>query len=220
MTNNTENSRHLENLAAAVVSLNIQATEKAALKALEAGVPPMAAISSGLAEGMRRIGEKFSCGEYFVPEVLVASRALYAGMNLLTPHLPKSDTELKPHVVLGVVNGDIHDIGKNIIKLFWESSGFRVIDLGKNVPPDDFLRAIGENQPYVLALSTLMTSTLSSLADTVSKVRKEYNSNGIKIMVGGASVSAEYAEEIGADFYGENGSEALDGLKKLIGEDN
>lgn len=217
MTENEEIASHLEALADCVVRLDIQGTLTTAGKALAVGVPAVKAISEGLAEGMRRVGEKYSCGEYFVPEVLVASRALYAGMDVLKPHIEISESEEKPAVMMGVVKGDVHDIGKNIVKLFWEAAGYSIIDLGKNVPLNLFLTEIEHKKPLALGLSTLMTSTLGSLEKTVNAVRDEFGSSGIKILVGGACVTREYANDIGADFWGKDGPSAVEGLKQLIG---
>lgn len=207
---------HLERLTNAVSGLDIKGSIEAAELALEAGVPPMIAITEGLARGMRTVGEKFSCGEFFVPEVLVAARSFYAGMKVLKPLVPQSELPRSPRVVIGVVEGDVHDIGKNIVRLFMESAGFSVIDLGKNIPLRQFILSCREHKPAAVAISTLMTTTLKSMDDTLQALRREFNEKCPKLLVGGASVTAEFAAEIGADFYGSNGNEALRGLKDLL----
>lgn len=206
----------LESLARSVVELSRDRSVTEAKKALADGVPALDAISLGLAEGMRRVGKLFSDGEYFVPEVLVAARALYAGLEILRPHLPARAESVRPEAVIGVVQGDVHDIGKNIVKIFWEANGFRVEDLGKNVPIARFLNTIEETETPAVALSTLMTSTLHVMEETVANVHRQFDCAGVKILVGGASVSPDFARDIGADFYGRDGSHAVEGLKSVL----
>jgi len=203
-------------LSSAVVSMNPQAARQAAHQAIASGAPPLAAIMEGLAAGMRVVGDKYSCGEYYVPEVLAAARALTEAMDILKPQLSTQNLTGAKRVVLAVVKGDIHDIGKNIVKLFWESAGYQVLDLGKNVPVERWVEAVQEYQPAAVGLSTLMTTTLPALESAVTTLRRQ-GFGGLKILVGGASVTSEWAAAIGADFYGRDGASALEGLHRLIG---
>ncbi|MFH0766202.1 MAG: corrinoid protein [Calditrichota bacterium] len=203
-------------LQRAVVEMNPEAARQAARQAVTSGAPPLAAITEGLAAGMRLVGDKFSCGEYYVPEVLAAARALNIGMEILKPHLPTQTLDSRKRAILAVVKGDIHDIGKNIVKLFWESAGYEVLDLGKNVPLEKCLEAVQEYHPAAVGLSTLMTTTLPVMEKTVKELRN-HSFQGLKILVGGASVTPDWASSIGADFYGQDGASALEGLRRLIG---
>ncbi len=185
----------LSSLSRAVVDLSREEVVRLSERAIEEGIPADQAITEGLAGGMRIVGEKFTAKEFFVPEVLAAGRALYAGMDVLAPHVTRAGDQ-RGTAVLGVVAGDYHDIGKNIVKLMLSAAGVRVIDLGKNVPVDRLLAAVEEEAADVVGLSTLMTTTLVTMAEQVDALKQA----GIgAVLVGGAPVTESFAKEIGAD---------------------
>ncbi len=209
----------LEPVARAVVDLKPDGVPGAARKALEAGVPGRVILTGGLAEGMRRVGEKFASGEYFIPEVLVASRAMYAGLEVVRPRIEADGAPVAGKVVLGVVKGDRHDIGKNVVKVLLEAAGFTVVDLGKNVPVARFLEALRETRPDILGLSTLMTTTLPEVASVLQAVRATEDLGGVTVLIGGAPTSPAFASEIGADGHGKDAASAVDLARKAMGGD-
>jgi methanogenic corrinoid protein MtbC1 len=164
---------------------------------------------------MNEVGRLFAAKEYFVPEVLVCARAMYAGFDILKPRVLEGKISTKGTIIIGVVEGDFHDIGKNIVKLMLEASGFRLIDLGKNVEREKFTEALEYYHPAIVALSTLMTTTMDSMAEIVEVILVE--KQNVKIMVGGAPVNADFAHRIGAHFYGENAQQAVLGAHRLLG---
>lgn len=202
-------------IAEAVVAMQADEVKRLSEQVLDKGLPPEEAIERGLAAGMNRVGELFACKEYFVPEVLVCSRAMYAGFDILKDKVVGGKIGSKGTVIIGVVDGDFHDIGKNIVKLMLEAAGFRLVDLGKNVSVDKFTLAVLAEKSDIAALSTLMTTTMDSMADIVSTLRQE--DSNLQIMVGGAPVNADFARSIDAHFYGENAREAVIGAHELLG---
>ncbi len=191
----------LNALAQSVLNLNVVRTGELAQLALDRGYSPRRAILDGLSAGMRLVGDKFCSHEYFVPEVLVAARAMYRGLNLLKPRMLEEGSGVssgtKGKIVVGVVQGDLHDIGKNIVRLLLEAEGFTVADLGKNIPAESVAEQIAKVGAEAVGLSTLMTTTLRSMEQTVARIRLDYPS--VKIMVGGAPVTETFSREIGAD---------------------
>lgn len=202
-------------LSAAVVAMKADEVRRLAQKVIEEGLPPEEAIEKGLAVGMIEVGRLFACKEYFVPEVLVCSKAMYAGFDILKDKVAVGKISRKGTILIGVVDGDFHDIGKNIVKLMLEASGFRIHDLGKNVPTEEFLSSTRDTKPQIIALSTLMTTTMDSMADIVSALTRD--NPEVKIMVGGAPVNSDFARSIGAHFYGEHAREAVVGAHQLLG---
>ncbi len=202
-----------QELAYAVVKMNRSEVEKLSNDVLNGGLPPEDAIQKGLAAGMNEVGRLFACKEYFVPEVLVCAKAMYAGFDILKSKVVEGKMASKAAIAIGVVDGDFHDIGKNIVKLMLEASGFRLIDLGKNVPADKFIRVVEEENPEIVALSTLMTTTLDSMESIVSELTDRFPR--LKIMIGGAPVSEDFAGSIGAHFYGEDATQAVQGAHTL-----
>ncbi len=196
----------LKSLSRAVVDLRREEVVRLSERAIAKGIPADQAITEGLADGMRLVGEKFTAKEYFVPEVLAAGRALYAGMDVLSPHVTRAG-DRRGTAVLGVVQGDYHDIGKNIVKLMLSAAGVRVIDLGKNVTVDRLLQAVEEEEADVVGLSTLMTTTLVTMAEQVDALQRA----GVgAVLVGGAPVTAGFAREIGADGTADDAGGAVD----------
>ncbi len=204
-----------QKMAEAVVKMKAEEVQKLARRVLDEGLPPEVAIEKGLAAGMNEVGRLFAAKEYFVPEVLVCSRAMYAGFDILKDKVVAGKIARKGTVVIGVVDGDFHDIGKNIVKLMLEASGFRLVDLGKNVSADQFISSLNAEKPDIVALSTLMTTTMDSMAEIVAFLNKE--NPEIKTMIGGAPVNPDFARSIQAHYYGENAREAVVGAHELLG---
>lgn len=171
-------------------------------------------LNKGLIAGMKEVGELFIKKEYYVPEVLLASEAFYAGFNIIIPLL-KSQNFKKAKVVIGVVKGDIHDIGKNIVKVLIQASGYDIIDLGKDVSVESFINTVVKEKPAVLAMSSLMTTTLIHMEDVIQELVKKDLRNGLKVIVGGAPVNEEFAKKIGADGYAKDAARAVKLLDKL-----
>ena len=208
------NQEIFQQLAESVVKMKADQVKILAQRVLDEGYPPEEAIEKGLAAGMKIVGELFAQKEYFVPEVLVCARAMYGGFDILKDKVVEGKIIDKGAIVIGVVEGDFHDIGKNIVKLMLEASGFRIIDLGKNVSEEKFLQAIENENPAIIAMSTLMTTTMENMAEIAKKVLQ--NHREVKIMVGGAPVNEDFAKSIGAHFYGIDARKAVIGAHTLI----
>ena len=200
-------------LTDAVVGMKPDLVRELSLRVLDKDLPPEEAIEKGLAAGMNEVGKLFAAKEYFVPEVLVCAKAMYIGFDLLKEHVI-GETANKGTIVIGVVDGDFHDIGKNIVKLMLEASGFRMIDLGKNVKQDRFVTAVIAENASIAAMSTLMTTTMENI-EAISKALIEAKPD-LKIMVGGAPVSQDFAQSIDAHFYGEDAGQAVEGAHRLL----
>ncbi|MHA1651965.1 MAG: cobalamin B12-binding domain-containing protein [Candidatus Helarchaeota archaeon] len=186
-----------DEIAEAVVQGDAEKAVMLAKKIVEEKLDLNEAIINGLNKGMRKVGELYEKREYFLPEIIVAADALYEALEIFKPHL-LTDREHKATVVCGVVRGDIHDIGKNIVKLFLEASGYKVIDLGRNVQSELFVEAVKEHDANVLALSTLMSPTLDSMREVLDLLEKEGLSDKLIVIIGGAATDEKFAKEIGA----------------------
>ncbi|MGC8874122.1 MAG: corrinoid protein [Chloroflexia bacterium] len=193
-------------------------TEVAALvqEALRSGCSA-AEVLSGLIAGMDRVGRDFKAGELFVPEVLVAARAMHAGMAVLRPLLAETGVPRIGTYVIGTVQGDLHDIGKNLVRMMLEGAGFEVIDLGTDVAPERFVAAVQEHRPQIVGMSALLTTTMVRMRDTIEALRRAGLRDSVKIMVGGAPLTAAYAQEIGADAYAPDAATAVEVARSLIG---
>jgi len=170
-------------------------------KALDEGVDPKTILNDGLLDGMSIIGEKFKNNEVYVPEVLIAARAMYAGMEVLKPALTETGVESKGKVVLGTVKGDLHDIGKNLVKMMMEGRGLEVIDLGIDVAPEKFVEAAKEHNAKIIACSALLTTTMTEMQNVVEAAKEAGIRDQVTIMVGGAPVTENFCKSIGADIY-------------------
>ena len=197
-------------LKESVISLDKERVKKATQVALAQGLPPRDIISKGLVEGLKVIGDGFGRRELFLPELLSSADAMQAALSILQPHLLKAGVKAEGKIVLGTVEGDIHDIGKDIVGALLKSNGFEVYDLGVDVPAEDFARKAQEVEVEVVAMSALLSGAISKMAETVM-VLKESNIQA-KIIIGGAATSQQVAEEIGADAYGKD---AWEGIKKI-----
>ena len=170
-------------------------------QAIEEGGSPSQILNEGLLEGMNVIGEKFKNNEVYVPEVLVAARAMNMGLEVLKPHLQASGVEAKGKVCIGTVQGDLHDIGKNIVKMMLEGKGLEVIDLGVDVPATTFVQTAKEQNCQVICLSALLTTTMDVMREVVEEAEKQGIRDSVKIMVGGAPINDDFCKKIGADCY-------------------
>lgn len=184
-------------------------------QALEAGLEPQVILEEGLLSGMSIVGEKFKKNEVFVPEVLVAARAMNAGVTLLRPYLISAGVSTKGVAVLGTVKGDLHDIGKNIVKMMLESKGLEVVDLGVDVPADTFIEKAIEHNANVICCSALLTTTMMEMKEVVEKAEKAGIRDKVKIMVGGAPITQEFCDSIGADYYTADATSAADVALKI-----
>ena len=195
-----------------VINGEASTVEEQVRSILESGGDPEEIIYGGLIKGMDIVAEKWKMGEYFVPEVLIASRAMKAGMSVLAPRLQREVKKIGT-IVIGTVKGDIHDIGKNLVCLLLEASGFRVIDLGTNVEKEKFVEAAVANNAGLIGLSSLLTTTMPYMKEIIDCLQVSGLRNKVKILVGGAPVSQEYADKIGADGYGANAPGAVEKAK-------
>jgi len=186
-------------------------------QAVAEGIAPGVIIQEGLIGGMAVIAERFKKNEIYVPEVLIAARAMHAGLGVLKPLLTESETESAEVFLIGTVKGDLHDIGKNLVAMMMEGAGFRGVDLGVDVPPEKFVEAIREHKPSIVGLSALLTTTMVAMKDTLEAIKASEFKDKVKVMIGGAPVTQNYADEIGADGYAPDASTAVDVAKKLIG---
>ena len=183
--------------------------------AIDEGVAPKTILDEGLIAGMGIIGGKFKKNEVYVPEVLIAARAMHGGMDLLAPVLAASGVEPVGQIVLGTVKGDLHDIGKNLVAMMLKGAGFNVIDVGVDAPAEKFVEAAKEAGKCIVAMSALLTTTMPAMAEAV-KALKAAGLSDIKTLVGGAPVTQEYADEIGADGYAPDAASAADVAKELV----
>lgn len=185
-------------------------------QALEEGIPAQQILEEGLLAGMSIIGEKFKNNEVFVPEVLVAARAMNAGAELLKPYLSEAGVEAKGKVCLGTVKGDLHDIGKNLVRMMFEGKGLEVIDLGVNVDAETFVQTAIDNNCQIIACSALLTTTMSAMEDVVNKAKEAGIRDQVKIMVGGAPVTDAFCQTIGADAYTPDAASAAEKAVELL----
>ncbi len=194
-----------------------QADEVADLvqQALDQGLAPGEVLQGGLIAGMDEVGRDFKAGDLFVPEVLIAARAMRAGMGVLRPLLAESETPSAGKYIIGTVKGDLHDIGKNLVKMMLEGAGFETIDLGTDVGPGAFVDAVREHQPQMVGMSALLTTTMVQMKSTVDALEEAGLRESIKIMIGGAPVTQAYAQEIGADAYAPDAASAVDVARDL-----
>jgi len=178
-------------------------------EALAEGIAPLELITKYMIPAMDEVGRRFECEEYFVPELLLSARAMKGALELLRPLLAASGAQPAGRVVIGTVKGDLHDIGKNLVASMLEGGGFEVIDLGADVAPEKFIQAVQEKVAQIVALSALLTVTMPSMRKTIDALREAGVRDKVKVMVGGAPVTPQFAREIGADGYGENATAAV-----------
>lgn len=185
-------------------------------EALEEGHGPQEVLNEGLLAGMDRVGKDFRADILFLPEVLRAGRAMHAGVDILRPLLSKSDTATLGKFVIGTVKGDLHDIGKNLVAMMLQGAGIEVIDLGIDTPAGKFIEAIKQHQPQIVGISALLTTTMGEMKTTLEALEVAGVRHGVKVMVGGAPITQQFAEEIGADGYGHDAVSAVDLAKAWL----
>ena len=185
--------------------------------AIKAGHAPQKILNEALIPAMEVVGEKFRCNEVYVPEVLVAARAMKKSLAILKPLLVQTGFKPVGVAVMGSVKGDLHDIGKNLVCMMLEGAGFEVVDLGTDVPPEKFVQAAKDSKAQIIGMSTLLTTTMLGMKDVMAALEKAELRGKVKVMVGGAPVTQSFAQEIGADAYGESAATAVEKARQLIG---
>ena len=186
-------------------------------EALKKHIDLQKVIKEGLTEGMQIVGDKFATKEFFIPDMLASAEAVTKAMDILRPHLEKSGVEPKGKFIIATVKGDLHDIGKNIVAILLRGSGYEVTDLGTNVPAEKILDVVKKSQPDFVGLSALLTTTMDGMADVIESLKKNGLRDKVKVLVGGAALSQEFADEIGADAYCLDGFQALDVIAEFKG---
>jgi corrinoid protein of di/trimethylamine methyltransferase len=210
-----EREEILQDLADGVLNLDEELAVQAAHEAVAAGLNAFDAITNGLVVGMNQAGKLYDEEEYFVPELLICSDAMYAALDVLKPHLKKSDATEKFGCVIGVVEGDTHDIGKNLVKIMLDVAGFEMHDLGRNVPLADFVEKAKEVDAKLICLSTLMTTTMDGMSSVIEMLKEEGIRDRFKVLVGGGPISQAFADRIGADGYADNAAGAVKVAQRL-----
>ncbi|MEM2293020.1 MAG: corrinoid protein [Candidatus Aenigmatarchaeota archaeon] len=215
------NEAIIDKLRESIVNCDAERAVEIAKEVIEKGVDPIKAIEEGLSKGLRIIGERFAAGEAFLTELALGAETMKRALDVLMPIISKRGKERKilGKVVLGTVEGDIHDIGKNIVGAMLTSAGFEVIDLGVDVSTEKFVEKIKEYSPEILGMSALMTSTMVKMADVIEALKREALREKVKVMIGGAPTSKEWAEKIGADGYAVDAVDAVNVAMKLIGRE-
>jgi corrinoid protein of di/trimethylamine methyltransferase len=204
----------LKTLKDGIVNYRIQEVSDAAQQVLDEGHDPLDAVMNGLAAGMEEVGQLFEDEEYFVPEVLMCADALYAGLDILKPHIPKQDDVVTGQLVIGSVEGDVHDIGKNIVKMMFDIAGWDVHDLGRDVPLEKFVEEQLRTESEIVAMSAMMTTTMQGMKRAIDMIREK--NPDVAIMLGGAPVTKETADLFGADGYAESAGNAVSEAIKMI----
>lgn len=206
----------LQEIANCIINGKAPDTEQLVQKALDAGIPVRDVLNEGMIAGMDVVGQKFKNNEFYVPEVLIAARAMKTGMKLLKPRFAEAGVEPIAKLALGTVKGDLHDIGKNLVAMMLEGAGFEIIDLGVDVTSEKFAAAIKENNAQVIGMSALLTTTMLNMKSTIEALKNDGIRNSIKVIIGGAPVTQSYADEIGADGYAADAATAVTEVKRLL----
>jgi 5-methyltetrahydrofolate--homocysteine methyltransferase len=204
-----------ERIARKLYQGDIEAVGEMVQDALDAGMAPSDVLNNALLAGMDEVGRDFKSGVLFVPEVMFAARAMKAGMAVLQPLLAESDIASSGKCVVGTVKGDLHDIGKNLVTMMLDGAGFEAIDLGIDLEPDTFVEAVREHQPDVVGMSALLTTTMTHMKSTIDALEEAGLRDSVKIMIGGAPVTADFAEQIGADAYAPDAATAVELAREL-----
>jgi corrinoid protein of di/trimethylamine methyltransferase len=207
----------LKKLYDAVLNGDLKTAVAATKEAIAEGADPLEMVSGYMVPAMSEVGRRYECEEYFVPELLLAARAMKGSLELIRPLLSAKGVEPAGRVVIGTVKGDLHDIGKNLVASLLEGGGFEVVDLGTDVSPEKFVQAVKDRNANIVCLSALLTVTMPSMKTTMEALKSAGVRDRIKVMIGGAPVTQQYADEIGADGYGENASVAVNLARRLVG---
>ena len=209
-------SNVLEAIQKDLYSGKLDGVKKGVKKALEEGLSAQEVLAKGLLAGMDKVGKDFKAGDLFIPEVLMCAKAMHAGLDILKPLLVGSGTELQGKVVIGTVAGDLHDIGKNLVRMMLEGAGFEIIDLGVSVSPEKFIEAVKANGAQLIGMSALLTTTMPAMKLTIEGLKKAGIRENVKVLVGGAPVTASFAESLGADAYAPDAASAVDMARELM----
>lgn len=207
----------LEQIYSAVIEGDKGNVESGVQSALEAGIKPEVILQQSLIPAMSEVGKRFEAGDYFVPEMLIAARAMQTGLKILKPLLVASEIKPVGRVVIGTVKGDLHDIGKNLVAMMLEGAGFEIFDLGTDVSADAFVNAVRQHNPQIVGLSALLTTTMPGMKTTIDAIKEAGLGENVKVIIGGAPVTEAFSKEIGADGYAADASQAASLAVKLIG---
>jgi corrinoid protein of di/trimethylamine methyltransferase len=201
-----------------LIAGNIEEIKKLTQQALDEGTQASDVLSQGLLPGMDIVGQRFKACEMFIPEVLRSAKTMHGAMDILRPLLSEAEAAGAGTVVIGTVEGDLHDIGKNLVAMMLEGAGFKVVDVGTDAKPADFVEAAKEHKPQLLGMSALLTTTMPKMGETVNALKEAGIREQIKVMAGGAPVTQDFVDEIGADAYGSNATAAVEKAKALLGK--
>ncbi len=205
-----------EKMAEGLIAADVESVNKLVQEALDKNLPAKVILDNGLIPGMDIVGQRMKTGELFIPEVLRSARVMQGAIALLKPHLSEEDSSGLGTIVIGTVEGDLHDIGKNLVSMMLQGAGFSVVDLGTNVKPQDFVEAVKSNKANILGMSALLTTTMPKMEETVRALKESGLRDQVKIMAGGAPVTQKFIDDIGADGYGANAASASEVAKELI----
>ena len=208
----------LKSLSEAILNGDGKTALAVTKKSLEEGTDPLVIVNEYMIPAMDEAGRRFECEEYFVPELLLAARAMKGSLEVIRPLLAAKGQQPVGRVIIGTVKGDLHDIGKNLIASMLEGGGFEVIDLGTDVSPDKFVQAVKDRNPNLVCLSALLTVTMPSMKTTIEALKTAGVRDRVRVVVGGAPVTEQWAKEIGADAYGANAASAVPLARKLVGK--
>ena len=210
-------SELLGKMAESLIAGKVDEVTELTKEALDGGSSPQDILEQGLLAGMEVVGKRFKANEMFIPEVLRCAKCMHGAMAILRPLLAETGVETAGTFVIGTVKGDLHDIGKNLVGMMFEGAGFQVIDLGIDLEPQEFIDALKEHKATLLGMSALLTTTMPKMGETINAIKEAGIRDQVKIMIGGAPVTSEYAKEIGADAYASNAASAVDKGKELLG---
>ncbi len=205
-----------EKIADALIIGNLGEVTKLTQEALDNNTGARDILDNGLLAGMDVVGQRFKAGDMFIPEVLLCARCMHAAMDILEPLLAEGEATAAGSVVIGTVEGDLHDIGKNLVSMMLQGTGFKVIDIGTNIKPQDFVAAVAQHRPDILGMSALLTTTMPKMQATIEALKADGIREQVKVMIGGAPVTQDYADKIGADAYGDNAAAATEKAKTLL----
>ncbi|SHH74498.1 corrinoid protein [Desulfosporosinus lacus] len=203
-------------LAELVINGNYNGAKDLTQKMIDNGNDPLEIINQGLMAGMNVVGVRFKAGDMYVPEVMMSAKAMSTGIELLKPLIADKDMPTAGKVVIGTVKGDLHDIGKKLVVMMMESAGFEIIDLGVDIDPAAFVKAVKEHSPQAIGLSALLTTTMLSMKDTIEALKEEGLRDSVKVVIGGAPISQSFADEIGADGYAADAASATELCRRII----
>jgi len=205
-----------EKMAQELIKGNEVDVRKLTQEALDKGATAREVLDSGLLAGMDVVGKRFKAGDMFIPEVLLCARTMHGAMDILKPLLSEADAAGSGKVIIGTVEGDLHDIGKNLVGMMLEGAGFKVVDLGVNINPQEFVDAVKEHTPDIVGMSALLTTTMPKMEETITALKEAGIRDQVKIMAGGAPVTQDFIDKIGADAYGANAASASENAKALM----